>query len=75
MTKKNIRELKVCVQSVCTIYILISYSKILPFVTVHGSSNSHTAILARMMNIPALIGMPLKALSVWVLTNCQYLRL
>ena len=26
------------------------------FVTVHGSSNSHTAILARMMNIPALIG-------------------
>ncbi len=30
--------------------------KILAFVTVHGSSNSHTAILARMMNIPALIG-------------------
>ena len=33
--------------------------KILAFVTVHGSSNSHTAILARMMNIPALIGVPL----------------
>lgn len=32
--------------------------KILAFVTVHGSSNSHTAILARMMNIPALIGVP-----------------
>ena len=31
--------------------------KILAFVTVHGSTNSHTAILARMMNIPALIGM------------------
>lgn len=31
-------------------------SKILGFVTVHGSTNSHTAILARMMNIPALIG-------------------
>ena len=33
--------------------------KILAFVTVHGSANSHTAILARMMNIPALIGVPL----------------
>lgn len=32
---------------------------ILAFVTVHGSTNSHTAILARMMNIPALIGVPL----------------
>lgn len=30
--------------------------KILAFVTVHGSTNSHTAILARMMSIPALIG-------------------
>lgn len=30
--------------------------KILAFVTVHGSTNSHTAILARMMNMPALIG-------------------
>ena len=35
-------------------------SKILAFVTVHGSTNSHTAILARMMNIPALIGVPLQ---------------
>ena len=34
-------------------------SKILAFVTVHGSTNSHTAILARMMNIPALIGVPM----------------
>lgn len=33
--------------------------KILVFVTVHGSTNSHTAILARMMNIPALIGVPM----------------
>ena len=32
--------------------------KILAFVTVHGSANSHTSILARMMNIPALIGVP-----------------
>lgn len=30
--------------------------KVLSFVTRHGSTNSHTAILARTMNIPALIG-------------------
>lgn len=30
--------------------------KLLAFVTRHGSANSHTAILARTMNIPALIG-------------------
>ncbi len=30
-------------------------NKILAFVTVHGSSNSHTAILARSMNLPALV--------------------
>lgn len=34
--------------------------KILAFVTVHGSTNSHTAILARMMNIPALVGVPME---------------
>lgn len=33
--------------------------KVLAFVTVHGSTNSHTAILARTMNIPALIGVPM----------------
>lgn len=31
-------------------------SKILAFITQYGSSNSHTSILARMMNIPAMIG-------------------
>ena len=31
-------------------------TKVLAFVTRHGSTNSHTAILARTMNIPALIG-------------------
>lgn len=31
-------------------------AKVLAFVTRKGSTNSHTAILARMMNIPALIG-------------------
>ena len=30
-------------------------SKVLAFVTIHGSTNSHTAILARSMNIPAVI--------------------
>ncbi len=30
-------------------------SKVLSFVTVHGSLNSHTAILARTMSIPALV--------------------
>jgi len=34
--------------------------KILAFVTVHGSRVSHTAILARMMNLPALTGVPLE---------------
>lgn len=34
--------------------------KILAFVTIHGSANSHTSILARMMNIPALVGVELK---------------
>lgn len=33
--------------------------KVLAFVTVRGSLNSHTAILARSMNIPALVGTPL----------------
>lgn len=39
-------------------------NKILAFVTVYGSTNSHTAILARMMNIPALIGVPIELSSI-----------
>lgn len=35
--------------------VQLDKSKVLGFVTRHGSSNSHTAILARTMNIPALI--------------------
>ena len=31
--------------------------KVLSFVTMYGSANSHTAILARTMNIPAVIGL------------------
>lgn len=34
--------------------------KLLAFVTRYGSANSHTAILARTMNIPALIGVDIK---------------
>ena len=34
--------------------------KLLAFVTRHGSANSHTAILARTMNIPALIGVEIR---------------
>lgn len=33
-------------------------SRLLGFITVFGSSNSHTAILARTMNVPALMGIP-----------------
>lgn len=36
--------------------VSLDKDKVVAFVTVHGSSNSHTAILARNMNIPAVIG-------------------
>lgn len=36
--------------------VQLDKSRILAFVTKYGSSNSHTAILARTMSIPALIG-------------------
>ncbi|MBP0984032.1 MAG: phosphoenolpyruvate--protein phosphotransferase [Oscillospiraceae bacterium] len=36
--------------------VSLDKEKVLAFVTAHGSSNSHTAILARNMNIPAVIG-------------------
>ena len=39
--------------------VQLDKSKILAFVTVQGSTNSHTAILARMMNIPALVNVPM----------------
>lgn len=37
--------------------VQLDKSKVLGFATMYGSSNSHTAILARTMNIPAVIGM------------------
>ena len=36
--------------------VQLDKDKVLSFVTVHGSLNSHTAILARTMAIPALVG-------------------
>ena len=36
--------------------VSLDKDKVLAFVTAYGSSNSHTAILARNMNIPAVIG-------------------
>lgn len=36
--------------------VQLDKDKVLAFVTAYGSSNSHTAILARNMNIPAIIG-------------------
>ena len=36
--------------------VQLDKDKVLSFVTMYGSSNSHTAILARTMNIPAVIG-------------------
>ncbi len=36
--------------------VSLDKNKVLAFVTAHGSTNSHTAILARNMNIPAVTG-------------------
>jgi phosphotransferase system enzyme I (PtsI) len=40
--------------------VQLDKDEVLAFVTRKGSSNSHTAILARTMNIPALIGVPVE---------------
>ncbi|MST82327.1 phosphoenolpyruvate--protein phosphotransferase [Bilifractor porci] len=40
--------------------VQLDKEKVLAFVTRLGSSNSHTAILARTMNIPALIDIPIR---------------
>ena len=41
----------------------LDLSKVLAIITCYGSSNSHTAILARTMNIPAIIGIGAEKLS------------
>ena len=43
--------------------VLLDKDKVLAFVTAYGSSISHTAILARNMNIPAIIGVGKELLS------------
>ena len=43
--------------------VQLDKDKVLAFVTAYGSSNSHTAILARNMNIPAIIGVGEKLLN------------
>ena len=40
--------------------VQLDKSKVLSFVTRHGSTNSHTAILARTMGIPAVTGVKIK---------------
>ena len=40
--------------------VQLDKNMLLAFVTEQGSSNSHTAILSRSMNIPALIGVPIR---------------
>lgn len=40
--------------------VQLDKDKVLAFVTVHGSINSHTAILARTMAIPALVNTPVE---------------
>jgi phosphotransferase system enzyme I (PtsI) len=38
--------------------VQLDKEKVIAFVTRHGSTNSHTAILARTMNIPAIVNVP-----------------
>ncbi|MDE7016590.1 MAG: phosphoenolpyruvate--protein phosphotransferase [Lachnospiraceae bacterium] len=45
--------------------IKMDKNKILAFVTLRGSSNSHTAILARSMNLPALVNTSMKPAEEW----------
>ncbi len=45
--------------------VKMNRNKILAFVTVRGSSNSHTAILARSMNLPALVNTKMKPSDDW----------
>ncbi len=39
--------------------VQLDKEKLLGFVTQYGSPNSHTAVLARTMNVPALLGIPI----------------
>lgn len=45
--------------------VQLDKNKVVAFVTIHGSTNSHTAILARMMSIPALVNTHMKLQDSW----------
>jgi phosphotransferase system enzyme I (PtsI) len=45
--------------------VQLDKEKVVAFVTVHGSINSHTAILARMMSIPALVNTRMEIKEEW----------
>ena len=45
--------------------VQLDKNKVVAFVTIHGSTNSHTAILARMMSIPALVNTHMKIQDSW----------
>lgn len=45
--------------------VQLDKDKVVAFVTVHGSTNSHTAILARMMSIPALVNTQMDLKEEW----------
>lgn len=54
---KNAEPVIVCADDLApSETVSLDKDKVLAFVTAYGSSNSHTAILARNMNIPAVIG-------------------
>ena len=56
--------------------VQLDKEKVLSFVTMYGSANSHTAILARTMNIPAVIGLgeALKEEYDGKVANCRWSR-
>lgn len=57
ITKDTDENLIVCADDLApSETVQLDKTKVIAFVTRHGSLNSHTAILARTMNIPAIIG-------------------
>lgn len=57
-TRLNSEKVIICAEDLApSETVSLDKDKVLAFVTAFGSSNSHTAILARNMNIPAIIGL------------------
>lgn len=58
MSEGNGTKLIICADDLApSETVTLDKSRVLAFATAHGSANSHTAILARSMNIPAVIGL------------------